>query len=872
MADPVYHYDDTEPRRIKRFFAEFLIHGKGTHAGKPFILLPWQEEVINDLFGQYREDNLRRYRNGLILIPRKNGKALHINTPIPTPNGFMLMKDLQVNDTVYSGDGSVTRVVANTDVMHRQSYQLKFSDGSDIIACEDHLWEIGCQNTGRGHSRWKNGESATKHVVDTKWIRDNIHKGGTCGGTASKNIYITIDHCIDGNDIELPIDPYVLGVWLGDGSSANGRLTSNDKQICDEIEKTGWVVHKRNQKYGWTIGYGQNSTIDGVRRNRFTYLLKKNNLIGNKHIPEIYFRASARQRLALVQGLLDTDGYCSKKSQIEFVNKRKHITDGLYILLRSLGIRAISPKDIQCSCIYKGERKVGTYRSIRFIVDNTIRLFRLDRKYNRQRKVSELQFRKKNKIYINEVVDVGIQPVKCIQVENENHTYLAGKQHIKTHNSTLCAGLCLYSLLFGEQGGEIYAVANSRDQARIIFQTAVDFVASSKPLTKRVKVYKNSLYDERSRSIFKVLSRDANTALGLNASMVIFDELLAAPDDTLYNSMVTSLGARIQPLMLSISTAGFSKASFLYQLVEHGQRINEGVIKDDSFYAKLYGIADTDDWTSEEVWNKCNPSLGHTISIEFFRGEYNRAKEFPRFENAFKTLYLNAWLDHEKSWIPDSSWMSCADKDLNIADFKGDTCHAGLDLSSTTDLTALSLCFYRDGKYFIFNYSFCPEEGIKLRSRKDKVPYEMWEMAGYLISTPGNCTDYDYILKKLKELSNDYNITSVSIDRWNSSYLSTKLMEEGFNVISFGQGFASMASPVRAMERLVLGENLVHDGNGLLRWAMSNVILKVDAAGNCKADKAKSRERIDPVIAALMAIEQCSVSNHSEGVGNIVWV
>jgi hypothetical protein len=441
----------------------------------------------------------------------------------------------------------------------------------------------------------------------------------------------------------------------------------------------------------------------------------------------------------------------------------------------------------------------------------------------------------------------------------------------KNGKTTLCAGLCLYELLFGETNGEIYAVANSRDQARIIFGVATDMVSTSPTLSKRLKVYKNALYNSKTRSTFKVLSRDANTALGLNASFVIFDELLAAPDDSLYNSMVTSMGARKEPLMLSISTAGFSKASFLYQLVEHGDRINTGVIKDDTFFARIYGLREEDDWTKEDVWYKCNPSLGHTISIEFFRTEYNRAKEFPRFENAFKTLYLNAWIDHEKSWIGDTQWMDCGN-DIKIEDFKGDICYAGLDLSSTTDLTALVLCFYKNEKYYIFSYAFCPEENIRVRSRKDKVGYELWRNQNYLIATPGNATDYEYIVKKLNDLSKDYNISAVMIDRWNSSYLSTKLMDNGFNVVAFGQGFSSMSSPVKALERLVLSKGIIHDKNPVLRWCMSNVILKIDAAGNAKADKAKSRERIDLVIALLMALEECSKNNHENGATNIVWV
>jgi phage terminase large subunit-like protein len=441
----------------------------------------------------------------------------------------------------------------------------------------------------------------------------------------------------------------------------------------------------------------------------------------------------------------------------------------------------------------------------------------------------------------------------------------------KNGKTTLCAGLCLYNLIFGEASGEIYAVANSRDQARIIFGIASDMVSTSPKLSKLIKVYKNALYNPKNRSTFRVLSRDANTALGLNASFVVFDELLAAPDDALYNSMVTSMGARKEPLMLSISTAGFSKASFLYQLVEHGERINHGIIQDDTFFAKIYGLKEGDDWSKEETWYKCNPSLGHTISIDFFRTEYNRAKEFTRFENAFKVLYLNAWIDLAKSWIGDSQWMECG-SDIKLEDFKGLPCYAGLDLSSTTDLTSLSLCIYKDEKYNIFTFPFVPDEGIQLRSRRDKVPYEQWSKEGYIYATPGNAVDYDFVIKKIQEIGTFLDIKGICIDRWNSSFLSTKLMEQGFNVIAFGQGFASMASPVRALERLVLSKGIVHDNHPVLRWCLSNVLLKVDASGNAKCDKAKSKDRIDCVISTLMALEECSKHNFESGVGNVTWI
>lgn len=442
----------------------------------------------------------------------------------------------------------------------------------------------------------------------------------------------------------------------------------------------------------------------------------------------------------------------------------------------------------------------------------------------------------------------------------------------KQGKSHLLAGLCLYELIFGDQGGEIFACANSREQARYLFNIATSMIQSNRDLSNMLVVYKNNIFNQKKNSIFKVLSRDATTALGFNASFVVMDELLGAPDDSLYNSMLTSMGARSQPLMVSITTAGWSRASFCYQLHEYTEKVNTGVVTDDTFYGKIYGLDEDDDWTDEKIWYKCNPSLGVTVSLENFREQYNRAKEFPQSERSFKTLNLNAWLSSDKGWMTDGSWMLCEEADLTTDSFKGETCYAGLDLSSTQDLTALVLCFYREGKYYIFPYSFCPEENIKIRGRKDKVPYELWADSDWLIATPGNATDYDYIINKLKELSADFNIAEVTVDRWNSTFLITKLQEAGFNVTLFGQGFQSMTSPIKLMERLVLTKSLVHDGNPVYRWCMSNVILKIDPAGNCKCDKAKSREKIDTVVASLMALERCSANNLEPGTANITWI
>ena len=439
----------------------------------------------------------------------------------------------------------------------------------------------------------------------------------------------------------------------------------------------------------------------------------------------------------------------------------------------------------------------------------------------------------------------------------------------KNGKSSLMAGLCLYQLLFGEESGEIVAAANSREQAKILLDISKDFIFKNPALQRRLVVNKNTIYNKKRRTTFTVISREANTAQGKNCSFVIYDELFGAPSSELYDNLVSGMVARAQPMLIAISTAGYDKSSFLHDLCEHGKKVNDGSEIDDTFYAKMYGLEEGDDWTSEEVWKKCNPSLGHTIPIEALRADYRSAVAFPRGELSFKTNNLNAWVDADKSWIGDELFMECG-QDIKIEEFKGMSCYAGLDLASVSDLTALSLCFYKEGKFYLFSYAFCPQVNIDARSRKDQVPYRVWAQQKHLIATEGNATDYQAIIDLLNKLAADHKIESIAVDRFNSTFISTKLMDAGFRVLGFSQSFGSMNGAVKTMERLMLNGELVHDKHPILRWCMSNVILKMDAQGNCMPNKAKSKEKIDCVVAGLMALEETSKHQFASS-GTVSW-
>ena len=433
----------------------------------------------------------------------------------------------------------------------------------------------------------------------------------------------------------------------------------------------------------------------------------------------------------------------------------------------------------------------------------------------------------------------------------------------------LLAGLCLYSLI-DTFDAEVVAAAKSRDQASIMLRSAVMMVENSPKLRKLFKVFKNSIYYPKNKSVFKVISRDAGTALGGRLTFGCIDEVLAQPDDALYSSLKSSLTKRKNSLMFLITTAGDSVGTLCSKLHEHAEEIAAGKSKDDSFYAKMYGLGPDDDWRKPEIWKKCNPGLGEIIDYETFEIEAKAAMENPSAAWIFQSRNLNKWFSGEKNFVRMEDWNLCK-QNINIDDFVGTDCRCGLDLSSTTDLTCFSMCFFKDQKYYIFPFIFCPEDTIKTRSREDKVLYAEWARQGFIIPTPGNAVDQEFVLHYIEQLVNKFSIKEIAVDRWQAAFISQKFQQIGVEVIGFGQGFASMSEPTKFFERCVLQKRLVHAGNQTMDWAVQCTTVLIDPAGSYKPTKEKkTKNRIDPVVASIMALGRMMV-REEQVEANISW-
>ena len=420
----------------------------------------------------------------------------------------------------------------------------------------------------------------------------------------------------------------------------------------------------------------------------------------------------------------------------------------------------------------------------------------------------------------------------------------------KQGKSELAAAVALLLLCGdGEERAEVYGCAADRNQAKIVFDVAVDMVRFCPALSKRVKILESQkkITYLPTNSSYQVLSADVANKHGFNTHGVIFDELHTQPNRKLFDVMLQGSGdARMQPLYFLITTAGNDTNSICYEVHQKAIDIAEGRKVDPTFYSVIYGAAEDEDWTDPKVWKKANPSLGITVGIDKVKAACESAQQNPGEENAFRQLRLNQWVKQSVRWMPMDKWDACAFP-VSEDDLEGRVCYGGLDLSSTTDITAFVLVFPpldEEDKYYILPYFWIPEETLDLRVRRDHVPYDLWERQGTLMTTEGNVVHYGYIEKFIERLGEKFNIREIAFDRWGAVQMVQNLEGMGFTVVPFGQGFKDMSPPTKELMKLVLEEKIAHGGHPVLRWMMDNIYIRTDPAGNIKADKENPQRRL----------------------------
>ncbi len=430
----------------------------------------------------------------------------------------------------------------------------------------------------------------------------------------------------------------------------------------------------------------------------------------------------------------------------------------------------------------------------------------------------------------------------------------------KNGKSTLEAGIGLKALIDeNEPGAEVYSAATTRDQARIVYSEAERMRQGSPALRRRIKKTTNNLAVLSTSSWFRPLSADTSKMDGLNVFFALVDELHEHPNDGVISKLDTGMGAREQPMMYETTTAGVNRLSVCYQHWDFSTKVLEGLIPlvtGDRWFAYIATIDPGDDWQDELAWRKANPSLGSVLMIEDLRAEVALAKEMPARQNAIRRLRLNEWTQQVVRWIPMDVWARCAEP-IDAEALRGRRCIAGLDLARINDLTSLALLFppATDGEpWKVLWRHWCPAEDIEERSRRDRAPYAVWRDQGHLIATEGNTTDFKFVENAILDLAREYDILELAYDRTFAGEIIRNLTDEGMTLVEFGQGFLSMGPAAAEFMRRVLARELQHGGDPIADWCASNVTVRTDPAGNIKPDKERSIERIDPIVAAIMAV------------------
>lgn len=846
------HYDKASADYAVAFI-ESLCHTKGTWAGKPFELIDWQEQIIRDLFGTIKENGYRQFNTAYIEIPKKMGKQVSLDTLIPTPDGFTTMGEIQPGDTAFDEHGNPCHVVAKSPVDYaEQAYRITFRDGQVIEAGERHQW---CGEYTR---------SKRKSCVMTT---GELYRLPRDGGTF--RFRIAVADAIRTPEKKLPVHPYLMGYWLGNGNATKPEITVQTRDIPSVLAHMH--PHHKAETAWQNVGDSVVFRIPDLK----PVLLKS---FHDKVIPMEYLRASYFQRLELLQGLMDSDGAISdRKGQAIYTSTEKGLAESVSELLWSLGIKnAITQADStqridwsqkSCAC---GRKATGeTLYYVKFTAFDDMPIAGLPRKA--RNRVQRNPATRSHFRYIDSIEPIENRGMQCIQVDSPSHQYLVGRSFLPTHNSELAAAVALLLTCGdGEERAEVYGCAADRQQASIVFEVAADMVRMCPALAKRVKInasMKRMIYLP-TNSFYQVLSAEAYSKHGFNIHGVVFDELHTQPNRKLFDVMTKGSGdARMQPLYFLITTAGTDTKSICYETHQKAKDILEGRKIDPTFYPVIYGAEESDDWTDPKVWKKANPSLGITVGIDKVKAACESAKQNPAEENAFRQLRLNQWVKQAVRWMPMHLWDKC-DFVTNEDDLEGRVCYGGLDLSSTTDITAFVLVFPpldEDDKYIILPYFWIPEDNLDLRVRRDHVPYDVWGRQGFLQTTEGNVVHYGFIEKFIEELGERFNIREIAFDRWGAVQMVQNLEGMGFTVVPFGQGFKDMSPPTKELMKLVLEERIAHGGHPVLRWMMDNIFIRTDPAGNIKPDKEKSTEKIDGAVATIMALDRAIRCGNDNG-------
>lgn len=878
-----WHYDPAAATRPVEFIELFCKIPSGT-LGVPFILEPYERMIVELTFGFVDDEGIRQIRYTLVLMARKQGKALSLDTEIPTPCGWRTMGDLHVGDIVFGQDGKPSTIVAESEIFDKPMYLVSFEDGSKIKASEDHLWTVQTRSSRRTMRRVpiSRGRMSSNRYRDDGWFEvttkemfeDERFVNKRRDGKGLEYKYrVPINHPVEYPERNLPIDPYVFGAWIGDGTSAKPQITIGhqyEDEMLSLLSGRGHTLTKDDHPSQDCRG-ASTYTFDRRKRgeHRETSPFRKSlvdlGVLNNKHIPDVYMRSSVEQRWDLLRGLMDTDGSCTKSGQCEFIQKRRIVAEQVVELCASLGIKAtIHEKKATCNGVTAGV----VYR-VQFYTDKEHSCFNLGYKHDRLKDILAPRMSSKTVVSVERIPN---EPSKCIAIDNDSHLYLAGRHYTATHNTTLSAAIELYMLIAdGEGSPQIYNVATSRSQASLGFGAVTKMVKQSPELSKAIRrgkvIERNEigLVCDANFGYIIALSKQPEHLDGLDTAMVVVDEMAAMRDRSVYDLLRQGMGARRQPLIVAITTEGRVRDNLWDAEHDYADRWLDDKLEeeDDRFLGILFEQDDKSEiFGPEELWAKSNPGLPYGVKkIEYLRGEVIKAKNDPTYLPTVLTKEFNIRANAAASFLTYEEAYNHTEYDFSSMGFKYGI--VGLDAADTLDLNAATVLCMRPGDDHIYRRSmyWIAEEQVKVNSNnqhgRDGVPYQEWEREGYIRIVPGNKVDRKVFLDWLDELYEDgVFVVGLSHDRWGMKEINDDIDSRigKKNNIPVPFGAMSLSVPMKQLKADMRDGRIIDGDNPIDHWCNANVTVKEDVNGNIQPIKLGGpTSRIDGFAALLCA-------------------
>lgn len=798
---------------------------------RPFVLQPWQAFIVGSIFGWKWASGFRRFRNAYIEVGKGNGKALALDTPIPTAAGWTTMGAIRPGDVLFDERGHQTRVVGAYDVMYdHPCYRVTFDDGSSIVADAQHLWR-----TEQRSGPLRIGLHTTARIAATLRYKNGKYQ--------SANHSIPVAGPLATDSVLLPIEPYVLGVWLGDGDSDCARITVDDRdaELISHLAAVGARIGERQQTPERTPRY----RVSGLQSQ-----LRTCGLLQRKHIPAAYLRATVEERLGLLQGLMDTDGSISKTNgQCEFSTTTEVLAHGVRELAISLGIKVSFRRGV--ATLYG--RDVSPVWRLSFFPPADLPVFRLRRKLMYQA-VRHARRRLSGDHRIVACESVESVPVRCIAVDSPSSLFLAGRSMVATHNTPLLAAIGLYGLMMdGQTAPEIYAAASDRDQAMIMFRDAVRMVQASPELSKRIKQsgiehVHNMAYG---LGFFRPFSREQGARSGTRPHMGLIDELHEHPNAEATAKIRAGAKGNQDALFAEITNSGFDRASICWQHHEHALRVVEQLLDDERWFSYVCALDEGDDpLTDTRCHIKTNPNLGVSIHTTYLADQVDTARNIPAETNMVLRLNFCVWTQsHSPAWDM-AKWRQSSDPIPDLQTLVGRPCFGGLDLGQNDDFSAwVRLWELDDDRLLVVCKCWIPQSAL---TKYPNRPYQEWIREGLLTVTDGDTTDLDVVEATVLADARASGVSEIAYDKRFAQHLALHLQGAGLNVVDVPQGYALNES-IKSLSKAIADGTVVHGGNRLFSWMMDNCVLRTGRNNEQRLDKEQAKDKIDGPAALVMA-------------------